>query len=195
MTKKLYINPLGEEIIFISFEKENNFTEKISIPFLEFAENFPKILTEKFLKNSYEEIWLIAWPWPFTKMRIISLTINALKISFSKLQLKYIHFFELFSLRKTKPILEANNKEFLSTDDNGEEKFFQKNSLPERNYEWILNWQLTNFDNIVDKNCQSSTFVYFYENPDEIIKIFSKKEYSDFIQPIYIKPPHITYGK
>lgn len=58
----LYINPLHTPIEIISHV--GNISEKISleIPFLEFAENFPKKIIEIYQKHNYDEIWIIYGP-------------------------------------------------------------------------------------------------------------------------------------
>lgn len=62
MTKILYINPLGEDIHCISYINDTIITEDFHISFLYFAENFPKILTEKYHQHQYNEIWLFSGP-------------------------------------------------------------------------------------------------------------------------------------
>lgn len=213
MKKILYINPLGENIRFISSLSDGVFTENISLPFLEFAENFPKILTENFLKNFYNEIWLIAWPWAFTKMRIVTLAVNAIKFSHPNLIIKTAHFFDFFkNFSNLTPILEANNNEFIYLSTNGEETFCLKKDLPEGNYIGLFDTTSTNFDklrqyfgelrqistenvDISTKIDNSSTYTDFYEDFSEINKFFEHISETPYSEPIYIKPPHITYGK
>ncbi len=47
----LYINPLDEDIIFLTNINNIINSKTIQIPFLEFAENFPKILA-KFVEEN-----------------------------------------------------------------------------------------------------------------------------------------------
>lgn len=42
----LYINPLGEDIVFLTKINNTINFQTLHIPFLEFAENFPKTLTK-----------------------------------------------------------------------------------------------------------------------------------------------------
>ncbi len=194
MKKILYINALPDDFVFISFLWDTVITENISLPFLEFAENFPKILSKKFLENSYEEIWFFSWPGPFTKMRIISLTINTIKFSYPNIIIRSCHFFEYFKNSPKTPLLEANAKEFLYLWQNNEEVFCEKNNLPIWEYTWIIDTTSTNFDKFRQFIQWTSTYEAFVNNPVEIEKFFKKISPTNLAQPIYIKPPHITYA-
>ena len=130
----LYINPLWENIIYLS--KINNIFESqnLTIPFLKFAENFPKILSKFVEEKNIREIWVINGPGTFTKMRVIILTINTIKISFPEIIVKSVHFFDFFKDLPEKPLIEINAKEFLTNDNQNGEIFYDKNSLPDRDY-------------------------------------------------------------
>ena len=181
----LYINPLWENIIFLS--KINNIFESqnLTIPFLEFAENFPKILSKFVEEKNIREIWVINGPGTFTKMRVIILTINTIKISFPEIIVKSVHFFDFFKDLPEKPLIEINTKEFLTNDDQNGEIFYDKNSLPDNDYIGYSTTELR----------QTSTFKNFIDQWNEIEKIFKSKKSENFLTPIYIKPPHITHAK
>lgn len=181
----LYINPLWENIIFLS--KINNIFESqnLTIPFLEFAENFPKILSKFVEEKNIREIWVINGPGTFTKMRVIILTINTIKISFPEIIVKSVHFFDFFKDLPEKPLIEINTKEFLTNDDQNGEIFYDKNSLPDSDYIGYSTTELR----------QTSTFKIFVDQWNEIEKIFKSKKSENFLTPIYIKPPHITHAK
>lgn len=181
----LYINPLWENIIFLS--KINNIFESqnLTIPFLEFAENFPKILSKFVEEKNIREIWVINGPGTFTKMRVIILTINTIKISFPETIVKSVHFFDFFKDLPEKPLIEINAKEFLTNDDQNGEIFYDKNSLPDSDY---IGYSTTEVR-------QTSTFKNFVDQWNEIEKIFKSKKSENFLTPIYIKPPHITHAK
>ena len=181
----LYINPLWENIIFLS--KINNIFESqnLTIPFLEFAENFPKILSNFVEEKNIREIWVINGPGTFTKMRVIILTINTIKISFPEIIVKSVHFFDFFKDLPEKPLIEINTKEFLTNDDQNGEIFYDKNSLPDNDYIGYSTTELR----------QTSTFKNFVDQWNEIEKIFKSKKSENFLTPIYIKPPHITHAK
>lgn len=78
---------------------------------------------------------MINGPGTFTKMRVIILSINALKISFPNIILKSAHFFDSFHNNNTQPLIEVNTKEFLTNNQQNEEIFYEKNSLPDGNYQ------------------------------------------------------------
>ena len=181
----LYINPLDEDIIFLTNINNIINSKTIQIPFLEFAENFPKILAKFVEENNIWEIWVINGPGTFTKMRVIILSINALKISFPNIILKSAHFFDLFHNNNTQPLIEVNTKEFLTNNQQNEEIFYEKNSLPDGNYQWYSTSQLQ----------QTSTFEKFVDQWTELEKIFISKNSENFLTPLYIKPPHITHAK
>ena len=78
---------------------------------------------------------MINGPGTFTKMRVIILTINTLKISFPEIILKSAQFFDFFKNLPERPLIEINSKEFLTNNQQNEEVFYEKNSLPDGNYQ------------------------------------------------------------
>lgn len=116
-------------------------------------------------------------------MRIITLTINSIKFSSPNIILKSTSFFNICrNIENQIPILEANTTEFLIKNEHGEEIFIKKSSLPEGKYVGYIDKKSTNIDNF-------STFI---NNFNDIQKVFESITEQSYIQPIYIKPPHIT---
>lgn len=152
---------------------------------MEFAENFPKILSKFVEEKNIREIWIINGPGTFTKMRVIILTINTIKISFPEIIVKSVHFFDFFKDLPEKPLIEINSKEFLTNDDQNGEIFYDKNSLPDSDYIGYSTTELR----------QTSTFKNFVDQWNKIEKIFESKKSENFLTPNYIKPPHITHAK
>lgn len=182
----LYINPIfdGVEII----EYIDNFANRstISIPFLQFAENFPKEITKIFEWKHFDEIWIVSGPWAFTQMRIITLSVNALKFSSPKTILKSTNYFDICrSTVDQLSIIEANANEFLVKLLNWEEKFIKKSEIGEENYHWFIS----------SKSEKPKNFSNFLLNFDTISTIFDTISPQDFVSPIYIKAPHITWQK
>lgn len=58
----LYINPIHEGVEIIEYI--DNFANRstINIPFLKFAENFPKEIIKIFSEKKFDEIWIISGP-------------------------------------------------------------------------------------------------------------------------------------
>lgn len=190
MKKILYINTLGSNLVFI--KKLESWIEKqdFSLSFSEFAEQFPTLLVNIFQEHMFDEIWTIHGPWPFTRMRIVSLAINSIKFSYPQIALRSISFEKLFSQKNIIPILDANNREYW-TYQNWEEKFFEKNSLPHGDYCWFLTPSSIGVIDI----CRPSTFIEYSDSWDFIENIFSHEPSIPYIQPTYIKPPHITNAR
>lgn len=153
-------------------------------------------------------------------MRIVTLAVNAIKFSHPNLIIKTAHFFDFFkNFSDLTPILEANNNEFIYLSTNGEETFCLKKDLPKGNYTGLFDTTSTNFDKLrqyfgelrqyfgelrqtstenvdISTNIDnSSTYTDFYEDFGEIKKFFENISETPYSEPIYIKPPHITYGK
>lgn len=197
MNNILYINALPDEIVFLWIADNISFSEKVTIPFLQFAEIFPKILIKIVQEKHINSIWVICWPWSFTKMRIVSLAMNSILFSFPYISVRSCSFFEVIP-EPYIPILYANLKEYLIFDRNTWQEFFQQK-------DWLKNgfyqWYLSNFDiNSTLSPTSTNWWDYIVFRPyiddwEQIFKIFSKKSPQKYISPLYIKPPHITYAK
>lgn len=83
---------------------------------METSINFPKFLVDIVDEYNIHEIWCVTGPGPFTLMRIITLSINALTYT-RDIRLKSCHFFDLIQNSNT-PIIEANSREYLIRENN-----------------------------------------------------------------------------
>lgn len=186
MKNILYINPIFDGIEIITFVDNFANYQVLELPFLEFAEKFPKEIISIFQKNHFDEIWCISGPWAFTQMRIISLTLNAIKFSSPNIILKSTSYFDICrSSVEVLSILEANANEFLIRKPNGEEIFIKKSEIGEEKYHGFIGKNSifpANFDKFMSK----------FDNVRHIFDIISPV---DFITPLYLKPPHITWAK
>lgn len=182
----LYINPIFNGIETITYSNGVIKYEVLKIPFLQFAENFPHIITEKFFENHTHEIWVVNGPWPFTQMRIVTLSINSIKFSLPKVILKSTNYFDI--CRPTveqMSIIQANANEVLVKKPNSPEFFLKKWDVNPGNYCWFL----------AENTEIEQPFTSFVSNFDNISTIFDTISPQENISPLYIKPPHITWQK
>lgn len=179
MNNALYINPLWESITFMVFSNADIITNTLPKN-METSNTFPKLLVELVDIYNIREIWCITGPGPFTLMRIITLSINALTYT-RNIKIKSCHFFDLIQ-NKNIPIIEANNGEYLIRQ-NDKTILIKKNELKEWSYEGIFSENLST---------QNIKYIQYRENQSNIDSIFSTKNPVDPIYPIYLKPPHIT---
>lgn len=184
MKNILYINPIFDGIEIITFVDNFAKYQALEIPFLEFSENFPKEIIKIFQENNFDEIWAIHGPWPFTQMRIVSLTLNSIKFASPKIILKSTSYFDICrSSVDILSILDANTNEFLVKKPDGEEIFVKKSEIGEEKYHGFIG-----------KNSISpANFDKFMSNFDTISTIFDNISPQNAISPLYIKPPHITW--
>ncbi len=186
MPNTLFLNPLdGSGTIFF----EDRIEEYISYQFWgEFAEKFPSFLADLMKQYNFEQLWCINWPYQFTQIRIFTLSVNALKLLFPSLILKKASFFEFLegtAEQNSIPLIEANKKEFLVHIHNGN-VFFQKEDLPWGNY--------TGYASEKDFT-DGKHFIQYTFRKEEITAFFSKRADILFMEPLYIKKPHITCQK
>lgn len=185
MSTILYINPLTKNIQYFIFDSKKNILETNEIIWIDVSISLPEKIAELTKKYDFSEIWCIEGPWPFTKMRILSLTLNTLVYTKSNIKIKWCHFFDLLSFfSKKTPILEANKKEYLVRE-NGENIFYLKENLPKNKYIWYTSeiYEL------------SSNFDTYIDNVDNIFSFFDTVKTKSRFSPLYIKKPHITCPK
>lgn len=182
MKNILYINPLSPEIIFMVFTGNEIFTSSL-IRNLDTASTFPQRLVEIVERYTIEEIWCVVWPWAFTLMRILTLSINALTYT-RDIRIKSCHFFDLITSGNI-PIIEANQKEYI-IQKNNEIFHVQKNDLEKGTYEGIIS---------ANTSTEGVKYIQYTEEKNNISSVFSVKSFEDRISPIYFKPPHITWPK
>jgi hypothetical protein len=147
---------------------------------LDTASTFPKLLVA--IIDTYEitDIWCIVGPGPFTLMRVVTLTINA--ISYTRpIAVRSCHFFDLITSIHT-PIIESNAREYLIR--SGDKTVsITKEFLPIGTYEGI-------FSEI--PSTEGTKSIQYKEEMSNIIRVFSEKTIENRISPIYFKPPNIT---
>lgn len=176
----LSINPLLPEISFLVIENGVIVHQGTLEKNLNTASTFPHHIVDIIDTYPITEIWSITGPGPFTLMRIVTLSVNAVALT-GKIQLKWIHFFELIGDGYT-PILEANPKECIIRK-NGIDTLVARELIEDGNYMGIL--QTKDF-------IEGKTFVQYSEDISHIISVFSEASYTSRIAPLYFKAPHIT---
>jgi len=182
-TFSLYINPLGTKIRLLVFEWSTLIT-KNELDKHNASSTFPGDIVEVVEKYNIKEIWCILWPWAFTLMRTVTLTVNTL--AFSKdIKLKWCHIFDIIDIQKWIPILQINPSEYICKIYESE-KIFSPETLPLGKYIWFSSGK-----DFTDKK----TFIEYEESPDEIALFFNRKKNEERLSPIYFKPPHITWSK
>lgn len=177
-----YINPIGKHISLKILESEkrtiieSKIIEKTGNDF----EIIPKIFVDLAKKYAIEEIWCITWPGPFTLLRIITLILNSISYNNSNIILKSGHYFELLKWEGASLILQANRHEYLIKTSNTIETIINKEELPLWKFIWYI-----------DEN-SIPWYTEYHEDIDTIIELFSQKESTQRLSPLYIKAPNIT---
>lgn len=194
MKNILYINPLPENLYILDMNTEVPIHIP-PIPFENFAEEFPHVITSIFEQKKYDEIWLIAGPGPFTKMRIVILALNTVKYLYPQTLFRQAHLFQLIP-KPFFPILEVNNREYLiknntfdkicrsSTTDVEEYIFINKENIEKGNYMGYIKEFSPNFH-----------FSPYRDTKENIIQIFQNLKNTELFHPIYFKNPHIVCPK
>lgn len=178
----LSINPLLPEISLIIIDG-NTLVEKTTLAKnLDTASTFPRHIIDILNRYEIDEIWCIVWPGPFTLMRIITLTCNAIHLA-RWIKLKWCHFFDILD-KKYIPIIEANPSEYIVRVDNVD-ILKKTEELNRWSYIWISNRK---------DFTEGITFVEYTEELIKIQNIFLSKEDLSFLSPLYFKAPHITWS-
>ena len=176
----LSINPLLPEISFLVIDNGIIIDASTLEKNLNTASTFPHHIVDIIDSYPITEIWSITGPGPFTLMRIVTLSVNAVALT-GKIQLKWVHFFDLI-WDKYAPILEANPKECIIRKD-WIDTLIARELLEDGEYMGIL--ETKDFT-------EGKTFVQYSEDVSHIISIFSRAPYASRIAPLYFKAPHIT---
>ncbi len=178
----LFVNPISPNISIFILEGALCKKEMIIAQWDDFT-SFPGKIVELIKLHSIEEIWCICGPWAFTRMRIVTLTLNTLKLS-QWIRLKGCHFFELID--REIPILKANDKEYITRVWHGDPTLIPKEEIPPGNYRGYG-----------EKNDFTDTkvFIQYKEGFLFIETLFQKLPLSSELSPIYLKDPHITWSK
>ena len=178
----LSINPLLPEISFIVIDKDTIVEQSSLSKDLDTASTCPRHLINIMDQYKIDEIWCIVWPGPFTLMRIITLTCNAIHLA-RWIKLKWCHFFDILDNNNI-PIIEANPREHIVRIDN-----IDILKVSEELERWTYIWISNRKDFTED-----ITFIEYKEEIKEIQNFFLNKEYSSFLSPLYFKAPHITWS-
>lgn len=178
----LLINPIASDISIFLLEGALC-KDEFTLPHWDDFERFPGKLVELVELHNIEEVWCICGPWAFTRMRIVTLALNTLKIS-RWIRLKGCHFFELID--REIPILRANDREYITRVWHGDPSLILKEEIPAGKYRGYG-----------EKNDFTDTkvFIQYKEDFFSIQKLFGKIPLSSSLNPIYLKGPHITWSK
>ncbi len=182
MSKILFINPIPVDIHIFLLE-EGTTLEEIIIPKWDDFSAFPGELVELVDLYSIEEIWCICGPGAFTRMRIVTLTLNTLKLT-RKISIKWCHFFELID--NEIPILRANDREYITRVWHGDISLILKENISSGTYRWY--WEKNDFTD-------TKVLIQYKEDSHSIDTLFHSIPLSQTLTPIYLKDPHITWSK
>lgn len=178
----LFINPIHKNIT-LSLIEWWELLEEYSIESWKDFDDFPEVLYSSIQEKKPTEIWVILWPWPFTRMRIVTLTLSTLILSLW-IEVKWCHFFEL--IVDGIPLLQANKEEYITRSKSGDIIFTRKEWFQTGTYMWY--GEKNDFTD--DKN-----FIEYTEDWGEIETIFARLPVLSVLFPIYLKEPHITWSK
>lgn len=179
----LFINPISENIWCTILDTHEVVETKIISKWDDFG-SFPDVLVSLVEQFQVWEIWCIVWPWAFTRMRIVTLAINAVSMS-KKIVIKWCHFFEIIDSEN--PILRANDSEYI---------ILNENNLPTLTEKELLNTGKT-YTGYGQENdfTDWKKLIQYNEDWSKIREVFHHTIPVEFLTPIYLKDPHITWSK
>ncbi|MBP9812308.1 hypothetical protein KBC86_02920 [Candidatus Gracilibacteria bacterium] len=179
----LFINPISENIcLFIVENGEVRHTS--TIPKGKDYDAFPEMVNDIIDRQYIDTIWCVIGPGAFTRMRIVTLTLNTIAMV-KNIPLKGCHFFEI--VNSENPILRANDREYIFLDEAGIPSLSPKELIdPSKIY---TGYALKN-DFTDEKN-----FIEYSEDHYWISEVFKKLPPTNRLSPIYLKEPHITWSK
>lgn len=178
----LFINPISENITLFVIEN-GEVRQTSTIPKWKDYDRFPEEVNDTINRHNIDMIWCVTWPWAFTRMRIVTLTLNTVSLV-RKIPLKGCHFFEI--INHPNPILIANNREYIVLKEDNP-ILVEKSELKwEESYSWYGN-----------KNdfTDGKKFIEYSEDIPYISNIFNSLSSVSQLSPIYLKEPHITWSK
>lgn len=178
----LFINPLQKNIT-LSLIEWSDLKKQIVIPYGDDFQSFPKSLITLIESENIEELWCICGPGAFTRMRIVTLTLNTLHLS-KNLKIKWCHFFDIID--NNTPIIEINTTEYLIRDALWSPTLIPQDKIPP----WSYSGYLSKNDFTDDK-----VFIEYKEDYQKISTYFRKIKEQQWLSPIYYKNPHITCSK
>ncbi len=182
MSPILFINPLPANISVFVIEDTTTIDTSILPKWDDFSQ-FPGKIIDLIDRYSIDEIWCVCGPGAFTRMRIITLALNTLKLS-RWIQLKGCHFFDLIDTENA--ALKANQREYIIRVWHGDPILLWKEDIPSGIYEGYG-----------EKNdfTDPKVFIQYSEDIQKIETLFRKLPFSESLIPIYLKDPHITWSK
>ncbi len=186
----IFINGISQEGVIILFDENRHIVDSQSVNILwRESKDFPTILDTYIRKNIWDysllkNICVVNWPWSFTGIRSIVLTVNTLKFLFPNICITSLSFFDLYPHY---PIVKASSKkdvffkEWLHVEPEviSNEELVKK--CEEKQIQTIywdsIPWMLMNFE----KNIDYGTIIQKIELKDE-----------NLIEPLYLKKPNIS---
>ncbi len=178
----LSINPLLPEISFIVIDGDSIVEQGTLAKNLDTASTFPRHVVDLMNRHTIDEVWCITGPGPFTLMRIVTLTCNAIGLA-RWTKLKWCHFFDILD-KKYIPIIEANPRECIIRQES-KDSLIAKTDIADWTYIGIL--ETKDFT-------EGKTFIQYKEDIYTIRKSFENVEYTQNLSPLYFKAPHITWS-
>ncbi len=179
----LFINPISENICLMIVEN-GEVRHTSTIPKGKDYDAFPEMVNDSIHRHNIDTIWCVVWPWAFTRMRIVTLTLNTIAMV-KNIPLKGCHFFEI--VNSENPILRANDREYILLDEDWIPSLSPKESIdPSKIY--------TGYG---DKNdfTDEKNFIEYSEDLRTVTEVFTQLPSVNRLTPIYLKEPHITWSK
>ena len=180
--KTLFINPISLDISLAILDKWV-FQKGFTIPKGDDFSSFPDMLVDIVTRENIWEIWCICGPWAFTRMRIVTLACNTLRLT-RWISLKWCHFFNIID--SDYPILRANDREYIIRGEDGDPIFIEKDLLPSATY--VGYGEENDFTDTKILIQYTHEYLSIREKFEQIQEVYS-------LSPIYLKNPHITWSK
>jgi tRNA A37 threonylcarbamoyladenosine modification protein TsaB len=178
----LIVHPIEAEILLIIQENGIIKNSRI-IPKGDDFSTFPETIRDIVEEFHIDEIWCISGPGPFTRMRIITLTLNTVHLV-TGIGLKEAHYFEL--IPKAHRLMRINATQYLVQREDGEISLVEKEDIPPGSY--IGSDKENDFTN--DRH-----FIQYILSITDAKRVFETKPFVEKTSPIYYKDPHITWSK
>jgi hypothetical protein len=177
----LFIDPISENIR-LSIIDDGELRHTSTPPKWRDYDELPDTIVDMMDRHDIDTIWCITGPWAFTRMRIVTLMLNSLKLT-RKFELKGCHFFDIIDT--SSPILKANDREYIIRSERWTQ-LINKEDIPEGSYIWYGDQN----DFTDDKK-----LIQYKEDIHFINEVFGTIIPVGQISPIYLKDPHITWSK
>lgn len=178
----LFINPISENILLFVID-HGEVRQTSTIPKGKDYDAFPEEVDRMIHRHNIDTIWCIVWPWSFTRMRIVTLTLNTFALT-ENIKLKGCHFFEIINHQN--PILIANNREYIVLED--DRPTLKEKEQLKVGKEYVGYGQKNDFTD-------GKNFIEYTLDIPYITRIFESRPIETRLSPIYLKEPHITWSK